>query len=120
WDGEAIVIAADDPGLTRRILDVNRDQRACFDAARRVAGWFARAGATEITVAGALACVTDSAHPLMQSLLRRRGKRPVARGGRGGAGGGGLAGGHPRARAPGRAAGHPDRRARRPEAARRN
>jgi SAM-dependent methyltransferase len=80
WDGEAIVIAAHDPRLTRRILDVNRDQRACFDAARRVAGWFARAGVTEIAVAGVLACVADSAHPLMQSLLRRWANRAIAAG----------------------------------------
>jgi ubiquinone/menaquinone biosynthesis C-methylase UbiE len=78
WDGEAVMIDADDQRLTRRILDVNRDQRACFDAARRAAGWFARAGATDVTVAGALACFTESAHPLMQALLRRWADRAVA------------------------------------------
>jgi ubiquinone/menaquinone biosynthesis C-methylase UbiE len=78
WDGEAVMIAAEDQRLTRRILDVNRDQRACFDAARRAAGWFALAGATEITVAGVLACFTDNAHPLMQGLLRRWADRAVA------------------------------------------
>jgi ubiquinone/menaquinone biosynthesis C-methylase UbiE len=80
WDGEAVMIAADDPSLSRRILDANRDQRACFDAARRAAGWFARAGATEISVAGVLACLTDSARPLMQSLTRRWAHRAVVAG----------------------------------------
>jgi SAM-dependent methyltransferase len=78
WDGEAVMIAATDQRVTRRILDVNRDQRACFDAARRAAGWFALAGATEITVAGALACLTDTGHPLMQSLLRKWADRAIA------------------------------------------
>jgi ubiquinone/menaquinone biosynthesis C-methylase UbiE len=78
WDGEAVMIAAADQRLTRRILDCNRDQRACFDAARRAADWFARAGATGITVAGVLACITNTAHPLMQSLLQRWADRAVA------------------------------------------
>ena len=78
WDGEAVVVACDDPRLARRILDVNRDQRACSDAARRAAGWFARAGATKITVAGVLACITDSAHPLLQDLMRRWVDRALA------------------------------------------
>src|SRR5262249_334200 len=69
---------ADDQQLTRRILDVNRDQRACFDAARRAASWFTGAGACAVTVSGLLACVTDSAHPLMQALLRRWADRAVA------------------------------------------
>jgi ubiquinone/menaquinone biosynthesis C-methylase UbiE len=78
WDGEAVIIAADDQPLTRRILDTNRDQRACFDAARRAAGWFSHAGATSVTVSGVLACFTDTAHPLMQALLRRWADRTVA------------------------------------------
>lgn len=78
WDGEAVMIAAEDQRVTRRILDANRDQRACFDAARRAAAWFARAGATEITIAGVLACCADSAHPLMQALARRWADRAVA------------------------------------------
>lgn len=78
WDGEAVMIAAEDSRLTRRILDVNRDQRACFDAARRAAGWFARAGAVEVAVTGVLACITDSANPLILSLLRRWADRAVA------------------------------------------
>lgn len=78
WDGEAVMIAAENQRVTRRILDVNRDQRACFDAARRAAGWFAYAGAVDITVTGALACFTDTTHPLMQALLRRWADRAVA------------------------------------------
>jgi ubiquinone/menaquinone biosynthesis C-methylase UbiE len=78
WDSEAVLIACDDPSLTRRILDVNRDQRACFDAARRTAGWFARAGAEEITVAGILACFTVSSNPVMQGLVCRWADRAVA------------------------------------------
>lgn len=78
WDGEAVLVVCDDSRLARRILDVNRDQRACFDAARHSAGWFARAGATEITVSGMLACFTDSANPVMQGLVRRWAERAVA------------------------------------------
>lgn len=78
WDGEAVMIAADDQRVTRCILDTNRDQRACFDAARRASGWFARAGAVEIAVTGLLACFTDTAHPLMQTLLRRWADRALA------------------------------------------
>jgi ubiquinone/menaquinone biosynthesis C-methylase UbiE len=77
WDGEAVLIAAEDQAVTRRILDVNRDQRACFDAARRAAGWFTLAGATEVTVAGVLACFTDNAHPLMRALVQRWADRAV-------------------------------------------
>lgn len=51
---------------------------AVNDAARRASGWFARIGATEIAVAGVLACFTDSTHPLMQAILRRWAHRAVA------------------------------------------
>lgn len=80
WDGEAVMIAADDQRTTRRILDTNRDQRARFDAARRAAGWFAQAGATQIAVQGVLACITDVAHPLMRALIRKWADRAVAAG----------------------------------------